>query len=252
MGPQLKVWPAQAGGAQKSLGAAPAPAVFLVDFKVAHALVVAPVEVRRLRNSGLSRRLRKGVQYIPAQALFFNPPFAASIAVTQDFLIRVCFVLHQLGRRAACAMQRVNPFVVVFMQFEIRQHIVPAPVVVARELRPLVVIVGLAAHVNHAVDAGAAAQRLAARVAQRAAIQPGVGFGAVKPVGARVADAVQITHGDMNPVVVVLAAGLDQQHTFGGVSAQTVGQQAAGRASADDDVVEVVAQKTSCGPLLRA
>jgi hypothetical protein len=82
---------------------------------------------------------------------------------------------------------------------------------------PLVVVARLAAHVDHAVDAAAAAQRLAARVAQRAAVQAGVGLGVVEPVGARVADAVQVAHRDVDPVVVVLAAGLDQQHALGGV-----------------------------------
>jgi hypothetical protein len=46
---------------------------------------------------------------------------------------------------------------------------------------------------------------LAARVAQRATVQAGVGLGLVEPVGARIADAVQIAHRDVDPVVVVLA-----------------------------------------------
>ena len=43
---------------------------------------------------------------------------------------------------------------------------------------------------------------------------------------------------DVNPVVVVPPAGLNQQHAFGGISAEAVGQQATRRTGADDDVVE--------------
>jgi hypothetical protein len=127
---------------------------------------------------------------------------------------------------------------VVLVAAEGGQHVVPAPGVVAGDLCPLLVVARLAAHVDHAVDAAAAAQRLAARVAQLAAVQARVGLGLVEPVGARVADAVEVAHGDVDPVVVVLAAGLHEQHAVLGVGGQAVGQQGAGRAAADDDVVE--------------
>lgn len=130
----------------------------------------------------------------------------------------------------------------VFVQLEVGQGVVPGPVAVARQLRPLVVVTCLAAHVDHAVDARRAAQRLAARVTQRAAIQTSVRFGVEQPVGARVANAIQVADRNVNPVVVVLAARLDQQHAFGGVGAQAVGQQATRRARADDDVVEVLSR----------
>ena len=135
---------------------------------------------------------------------------------------------------------RCVELVVVFVHAEAGQRAVPAPGVVAGEFGPALVVARLATHVDHAVDARRAAQRLAARVAQRAAVQAGLGLGLVKPVGARVADAIQIAHRDVNPVVVVAPAGLDHQHPLAGVGAQAVGQQAAGGAAADDDVVEDV------------
>ena len=124
------------------------------------------------------------------------------------------------------------------MAAEVGKGVVPAPARIAGQLRPLVVVARLAAHVDHAVDAAAAAQRLAARVAQGAAVQARVGLGVVEPVGARVADAVQVAHGDVDPVVVVLAARLDQQHAVAAVGAQAVGEQGTGRAPADDDGVK--------------
>src|SRR5258708_17477776 len=42
----------------------------------------------------------------------------------------------------------------------------------------------------------------------------------------------------MDPEVVVLAAGLEQQHAHLRIGAQAVGEQAAGRAGADDEIVE--------------
>ena len=44
----------------------------------------------------------------------------------------------------------------------------------------------------------------------------------------------------MDPVVIVTTARLDQQHPVGRVGAQTVSQQAAGRAGPDDDVIKLV------------
>ncbi len=134
--------------------------------------------------------------------------------MAQHLLVSVLLVLHQLGCYAARAVHRIGSLVIVFMHLEMRQRVFPAPGAVAGQLRPAVVVARLAPHVNHAVDAGAAAQCLAARIAQRAAIESGIGLGVVKPVGARVADAVQIAGRNVNPVVVVLAAGFDQQHAL--------------------------------------
>jgi len=100
----------------------------------------------------------------------------------------------------------------------------------------------LAAHVDHAVDAGRAAEHLAARVAQHAAVEARVGLGLVQPVGARVADAVQVAHRDVDPRIAVAPAGLDQQHAMPRIRRQPVGQQAAGRAGADHDEVERIAE----------
>jgi hypothetical protein len=214
-GPEREVGPAHADRAQEGLGRIPAPAALLVDLEVAHAVVVAAVEVGAGRQPGLHRGLGPGVEQVPAQALLLDAPLAAG------------------------AVPWVGAAVVVFMALEVGQHRVPGPACIAGQLGPLRIVAPLAAHVDHAVDAGAAAQRLAARVAQRAAVQAGIGLGLVAPVGARVADAIQVAHGNVDPVVAVAAAGFDQQHALGGVGTQAVGQQAAGGAGADDDVVEL-------------
>jgi hypothetical protein len=213
-GPQREVGAARARRPQEGLGCVPAPAALLVDLEVAHAFVVAAIEVVGGRQAGLHRGLCPGVENVPAQTLLFDAPFATG------------------------AMPFAHALVMVLVALEVRQHRIPLPGRVASGLGPLRIVAPLAAHVDHAVDAGAAAQRLAARVAQRAPVQARVGFGLVAPVGAWVADAVEITHRNVDPVVVVLAAGFDQQHALGRVGAEAVGQQATGSAGTDDDVVE--------------
>ena len=241
-GPEFEVRASVAGRAQEGLGGVPAPAGALVDLEIAHTLVVAAVEVVGGRNAGLLRGLRKGVEHIPAQALLLDAPFTAGLVVAQhlapDGVRRLARRFQQFGGRALGAVRGVGALVMVFVQLEPGQRVAPGPGLVAGQLRPLVVVARLPAHVDHAVDAAAAAQRLAARIAQRAAVQAGGRLGVVEPVGARVADAIQVAHRNVDPVVVVLAAGLDQQHALGCVCAESVGQQAAGRAGADDDVVK--------------
>ena len=124
----------------------------------------------------------------------------------------------------------------IFGSQEIGQDIVPAPADIA-QLAPVVVIGRLAAHVDHAVDRGAAAEQLAARIDQGASVETWLRLGLHHPVGARIADAVQIADRDMHPVIVVAAACFQQQDARGGILRQTVGQHAAGCAAADDDVV---------------
>src|SRR5262249_10891197 len=100
----------------------------------------------------------------------------------------------------------------------------------------------LAAHVDHAVDAGAAAQDLAARVAQGPSVETGVRLRHVEPVGARIADAAQIPHRNVDPRVVVAPTGLDQQHAPPGIRREAVGQEAARGAGAHHDEVDGLAE----------
>ena len=123
-----------------------------------------------------------------------------------------------------------------------RQHVVPAPAPQA-ELAPVVVVGGLAAHIDHGVDRRRAADHLAARIVQRAAVEAGHRFGLEHPVGARIADREQVADRDMEPDPVVLAAGLEQQHAAFRIRRKTVRQHAACRARADNNVVVVAFER---------
>ena len=155
---------------QERLGRAHAKAAALIHVEVADAGVVAGVEVVDARNAGLGGRLGERIEDVPAQTLFGDAPLAARA-------VRVAV------RPALAAMTAL-------VRAKIRQHVRPAPRVIAGGRRPCVVVARLAAHVDHAVDAGAAAQRSCrADTADRGRCRPASGSVRIAPVGARIADA---------------------------------------------------------------
>ena len=198
---------------QEGLRRVPARAPALVDHELAGALVVAVVEVRRPCDADLVAGALEGVEDFPADPRLLDPPFAAG------------------------AVEGVGRAEMVLGLPEQGQHVVPGPAAVAH-LGPAVIVPRLAAHVDHAVDRGAAAEHPAARIVERPAVQPVLGFGLQAPVGARIALGVEIADRHLDPEIVVLAAGLEQQDAVAPVFRQPVGKHAAGRAGADDDIVE--------------
>ncbi len=121
---------------------------------------------------------------------------------------------------------------------EIWQAILPRPAAVA-ELRPVVVILGLAADIDQPVDRGGAADHPAARVDDRAAVGAGVRLGAVLPRQGIVVEHLEEPGRDMDQRVPVAPARLDQQYFRPGVLGQPVGQHAAGRTRPDDDIIRL-------------
>ena len=137
---------------------------------------------------------------------------------------------------AAFAVERRASAVIVLRLHEIGQHVVPPPSEIS-QLPPAVVVARLSAHVNHAIHRRAAAEQLSERIGQRSSVQAGLSCGLHPPVGARIADAVEIADRDVDPVVSVVAAGLEQQHPYPRDLRQAVRQHASGRAGSHDDVV---------------
>src|SRR5665213_234701 len=200
-------------GPQEGARRIPAHATTLIDVKIAAAFVVAAVEIVDLGDADLRRRLAERVEDFPRQAHRLDTPFAAA------------------------AVMRVGAEHVMLRALEIRQHIVPGPAQIAL-LPPAVEIARLAAHVDHAVDRGAAAQHAAARIIERAAVESGLGLRLEAPIGARIVLGVKIADRDSYPDVIVLAAGLEQQDGDVWIGGETVGQYAAGATRADDHIVE--------------
>src|SRR5260221_2394125 len=70
-----------------------------------------------------------------------------------------------------------------------------------------------------------------------AVVAPGRGWGGEPPGQGRVLEHLNVAGGDVNQRVAVRPAALDQQYPGVRIRAEPVGQDAAGRAGADDDVI---------------
>jgi len=90
-------------------------------------LVVAGVEVRDGFDAGLFGGPAERVEQVPAHPRRLDPQLAA----------------HRMS--VACTHE------MIFVPHEIRQHVVPAPPGKA-ELTPMIVVGGLAAHIDHRID----------------------------------------------------------------------------------------------------
>src|SRR5690606_2241550 len=164
-------------------GGGPAHAAPLVHFEIRAALVIAAIEVVDGGDVGLAGGLTESVQYLPGQALRLYAPTAG----------------RPMKLAGACMM--------LFDILEDGQHVIPAPAGIALG-RPTVVVGRLPAHVDHAVDRRATAQHPAARIAENTIVDAGIGLGAVAPIGASIADAIQIAHRYVYPAPIVASAGL--------------------------------------------
>ena len=122
----------------------------LKRFAQTHPAIAVDVTIDQSVN--LRRRLAEGIEDFPGQPLLLHPPFAAAVV---DGAVAGEVVLHAE---------------------EQRQQVVPAPAGVALG-GPAVVVAGLAAHVDHAVDRRAAAEHAAAGVLDGAAVEAGNGLG---------------------------------------------------------------------------
>jgi len=121
---------------------------------------------------------------------------------------------------------------------EERQDVVPPPAAIA-ELRPVSVILRLAADVDETVDRRRAADHAAARISNGAAVGAGIGLGLEAPGELLLVKQFHVADRNMDQRVPIAPAGLDQDHTNGRVFGKTVGQHASGRPRADDHVIHL-------------
>ena len=122
---------------------------------------------------------------------------------------------------------------------EVGQHVGIAPAPIA-DLRPGIEVAALAAIIDVAVDRRGAAERLAARREDAAAGGVLARLLRITPVDARVIECLDETGRQMNVRMPVGGTGLEHANACGRVFAQAVGENAAGRAGADDHIVERV------------
>ena len=111
------------------------------------------------------------------------------------------------------------------------QNVAPAPAGAPRGL-PAVEILGLAPHVDHAVDRSGAAQDLAAWLEQPAVVQVRLRFAFVAPVDRRIRIEHRIAERNMDERAAVPASGLEQQDRMACL-AQPAGDGTTGRTRTD-------------------
>jgi hypothetical protein len=123
------------------------------------------------------------------------------------------------------------------VRLKIGQHVRIAPAAVA-ELRPGVEVAGLAAVVVESVDGGRAAERLALLDRDHAARGAVARLGLELPSVFRVRDDLDEAAGNVEVDVVIGRACLQHADGVSFVGGETVGENAAGGARADDHVIE--------------
>ena len=145
-------------GRQVGLGCAEALALAMRHLVRAHAFLTYTVEVRVHRVSRLAARLNKdGTQGIGTGQI------------------------HHM-QRPVHTVEIICPAAVVFRFFEVGKHVHVGPARVAL-LGPGVIVLALAAHVDHGVDRTRAAQHLAPWLVATPTIEPGLHRGLKLPVG---------------------------------------------------------------------
>ncbi len=214
---------------------------------------VGPLQVRRDVALGraaalavLLRELRQADAF-EARAVEVRIPRVAGLRAGLDERARIHAGLHHVGhveRAARAVVLAVAPELVVLGLAEVRQNVGVAPAGVA--LRgPAVVVAAVAAHVHHPVDRARAAQRLAARLVADAAVHAGIRTRLERPVEDRVRQHDGQAGRALDHCAVVRRAGLEQAHVDVRILGQARGEHAAGRACADDDVVDAIGKRAA-------
>ena len=137
---------------------------------------------------------------------------------------------------AIAAAKLVGAALECFAAAEIGQHVAIGPALGAVPV-PAVEIGGVAARVGHDIDGGTAAEHLAAHRLDAAAIQRRFGLRFVAPVMHLVLMHLAHAEGNGNERVDVAPARFQQQHAHMRVFRQARGDDAAGRAAANNNVI---------------
>ena len=205
---------ARLGLPQECVRSGPAAAVMRRRLVEADAFLLGAVEIWVVTDADLLRRADEG---------------AAE---------RVMEAGLRYAKLAFGAMVLVGDLHIAFEVAEDREYVAIAPAAIA-VLRPRVVVVRLAADIQHGVDRGAAADHVALQHDVLAAVQlVGLLAGIGDDIDAFLDD-LEEGGGNLDPTIVVPAAAFDQQDLHAGVFAQARGDDTTGRAAADDDVVEL-------------
>ncbi len=126
----------------------------------------------------------------------------------------------------------------VLHALEIGEHVGEGPAGRAL-LGPVVEVVRMAAHIDHAVDGGGAAEHLAARRGQHAAAEMRLGLAGETPVVAAHVERDRQRRRHLDQRTEIAAAIFDDDDRMLAVLRQAIGERRAGRAGADDDEIRL-------------
>src|ERR1700730_8960547 len=107
-------------------------------------------------------------------------------------------------------MRLTRAAAVVFRLHEIGKHTLPVPAGIS-ELRPMIVVVALAANENQSVDRTRSAKPSSARPIDLSIMHVGLRVGVKPPIVGLMKHRFSISDRDMDPEVIVLGTSLDQQ-----------------------------------------
>ncbi len=124
-----------------------------------------------------------------------------------------------------------------FHALEIAEHIRIAPASAAELVAPRVVVLRIAARVDHAVDGRGPADNAAARLGDPAAAEPRLGHRLETPIVGRRGQQPINRERHVDLPAATVGPGLDQQNLDGRIFAQARGNRTTGRTGADDDEV---------------
>src|SRR5262249_18831103 len=141
--------------------------------------------------------------------------------------------------RPADPMQRILAARLVLGAAEVGQYILEAPAGIA-ELAPMIEVRRLAADVEQAIDRAPPAQHFPGRLDDLPVVQLGLRLRAIEPIDLAVGEQLAVTERDVNPDIAIVPARLQQENAMATRGGETIGENAAGASSADDDIVEGV------------
>src|SRR5262249_24113911 len=138
-------------------------------------------------------------------------------------------------QRASGAVILGSAALLVLRFLEVGQDVSKAPAGIS-QLFPLVIILAMAADIDHGVERTAAAQDLASRPEEFAIFQLRLSLSVVGPIAGCLEEFGECRR-NMDFAFAVGTACFQQQHFDGRIFAETVGEHASGRTGADDYVV---------------
>ena len=188
---------------EEGLGSALAHAVFDVQLVVANAFLILAVKVFVVGNSAFDARLNIELGQFHFVGGLIYPQTAADT-------VKVVLAAN-----------------IVLGATEIGQQVIVAPAAVAGS-GPGVVVLALAANIDHTIDGAGAPQYLATRPVQLPVVKHGLGLGFIAPAGFRVFHGEGETQRNMQHGIAVLAARFEQKNSPRSLAAQAIGERAAG------------------------